>query len=82
MVQPPHRVGIDEDPVTGSAHCSLGAYWSPRLGKTTLTGIQLSARGGCVDVRLRDDRVELSGRAITVTRGELLIEPDGTARPS
>lgn len=61
-------VGIDEDPVTGSAHCTLGAYWSVRLGKTSMTGAQLSARGGRVGVLLRDERVELSGQAVTVSR--------------
>lgn len=65
--------GIDEDPVTASAHCSLGAYWSSKLGKTALTGLQVSARGGRVEVRLRDARVNLTGQAVTVTRGELAI---------
>jgi PhzF family phenazine biosynthesis protein len=66
--------GIDEDPVTASAHCSLGAYWSTILGKKTLTGSQLSARGGRVEVRLRDDRVDLTGQAVTVIRGALAIQ--------
>lgn len=66
-------VGIDEDPVTASAHCTLGAYWAARLQKTALTGHQISARGGRVDLRLRDNRVDLTGRAITVIRGELAI---------
>lgn len=66
-------VGIDEDPVTASAHCTLGAYWSKRLGKTVLTGLQVSARGGRIDLHLRDGRVDLTGRAVTVTRGELAI---------
>lgn len=65
--------GINEDPVTASAHCTLGAYWSTRLNKTTMVGRQLSARGGRVDVRLRGGRADLSGRAVTVTRGELVI---------
>jgi len=65
--------GIDEDPVTASAHCSLGAYWSKRLGKSVLTGLQVSARGGRIDLRLRNGRVDLTGRAVTVTRGELAI---------
>ena len=65
--------GIDEDPVTASAHCTLGAYWSTKLNKTVMIGRQLSARGGRVDVRLRGGRVDLSGRAVTVTRGELVI---------
>jgi PhzF family phenazine biosynthesis protein len=67
-------VGIDEDPVTASAHCSLGAYWSKKLGKTALTGLQVSARGGRVEVHLYDDRVSLTGQAVTVTRGELAVE--------
>lgn len=65
--------GIDEDPVTASAHCTLGVYWSAKLNKTAMTGRQLSARGGRVDVRLRNGRVDLTGRAVTVTRGELVI---------
>jgi PhzF family phenazine biosynthesis protein len=66
-------VGIDEDPVTASAHCTLGAYWSTRLGKSVLTGLQVSARGGRVDLQLRDDRVDLTGQAITLARGQLAI---------
>jgi PhzF family phenazine biosynthesis protein len=66
------RVGIDEDPVTGAAHCSLAAYWSPRLGKTAMTGFQASARGGVVRVRLEGARALLGGGAVTVSRGELL----------
>ncbi len=62
-------VGIDEDPVTGSAHCSLAPYWAAKLGKTTLTGYQASARGGVVRVRLADERVFLSGQAVTVLMG-------------
>lgn len=65
--------GINEDPVTASAHCSLGAYWSTILGKETLIGSQLSARGGRVEVHLRDDRVSLTGKAVTVIRGALAI---------
>ena len=64
--------GIDEDPVTGSAHCCLGPYWGERLGKTELTGFQASSRGGVVGVRLDGGRVELRGRAVTVAKGELL----------
>jgi PhzF family phenazine biosynthesis protein len=66
------RVGVDEDPVTGSAHCSLGPYWSKRLGKTEMVAFQASARGGTVRVRLDGDRVILGGQAVTVLRGELL----------
>ena len=65
--------GIDEDPVTGSAHCALGPFWSERLRKTELTAFQASARGGIVHVVVAGDRVRLSGQAITVTRGELLV---------
>jgi PhzF family phenazine biosynthesis protein len=64
--------GIDEDPVTGSAHCCLGPYWSQQLGKSELTGFQASARGGIVHVRVSGDRVILGGQAILVMKGELL----------
>jgi PhzF family phenazine biosynthesis protein len=63
--------GIDEDPVTGSAHCCLGPFWSKRLGKNELTAFQASRRGGTVRVRVGGDRVYLSGQAVTVFRGEL-----------
>ena len=66
------KFGIDEDPVTGSAHCALGPYWAERLGKTELTGYQASACGGIVGVRVDGDRTALAGRAVTVTRGELV----------
>jgi PhzF family phenazine biosynthesis protein len=65
-------VGVDEDPVTGSAHCVLGPYWAKRLGKTELLAYQASARGGVVKVRLAGDRVKLGGQAVTVMRGELV----------
>jgi predicted PhzF superfamily epimerase YddE/YHI9 len=65
--------GVDEDPVTGSAHCTLAPFWSARTNKTTLRGHQVSARGGVVDVRLAGDRVVLGGRAVTMWRGELLV---------
>ncbi|HEX2120235.1 MAG TPA: PhzF family phenazine biosynthesis protein, partial [Thermoanaerobaculia bacterium] len=65
--------GIDEDPVTGSAHCCLTPYWSARLGKEEMVAFQASPRGGIVRVRLADDRVKLGGRAVTVLRGELLV---------
>ena len=64
--------GVDEDPVTGSAHCALTPYWSAKLGKTEMNAWQASARGGSVRVRLAGDRVKLAGRAVTVLRGELL----------
>lgn len=69
------RVGIDEDPVTGSAHCCLGPLWAGRLGRTDLMGYQASRRGGFVGVRVLGDRVELRGRAVTVLRGELVQDP-------
>lgn len=64
--------GIDEDPVTGSAHCALAPFWAARLGKTEMTGFQASARGGVVKVQLVGDRVILGGQAVTTLRGELL----------
>jgi PhzF family phenazine biosynthesis protein len=64
--------GVDEDPVTGSAHCTLGPYWTAKLGKTELRAYQASARGGTLIVTIKDDRVLLAGRAVTVLRGELL----------
>lgn len=64
--------GVNEDPVTGSAHCCLGPYWANKLGKNELTGYQASARGGVVKVRVGDDRVYLGGQAVTVMRATLL----------
>jgi PhzF family phenazine biosynthesis protein len=63
--------GVDEDPVTGSAHCALGPHWAPRLGRTDLVGRQVSARSGTVRVRVGPERVELGGRAVTVLVGTL-----------
>ena len=63
--------GVNEDPVTGSAHCVLAPYWAAKLGRAELTGYQASHRGGHVRVRAAGDRVHLGGRAITVMRGEL-----------
>ncbi|MGH2507361.1 MAG: PhzF family phenazine biosynthesis protein [Ktedonobacteraceae bacterium] len=65
------RVGVSEDPVTGSAHCVLSPFWSTRLGRAELTGYQASARGGIVRTRLDAARVHLGGQAVTVLRGEL-----------
>jgi PhzF family phenazine biosynthesis protein len=65
--------GVDEDPVTGSAHCTLGPYWGEKLGKTELLAYQASARGGVVRVRLEGERVSLGGRAVTVMVGELAV---------
>ncbi len=64
--------GIDEDPVTGSAHCALGPFWGARLKKEEVTGYQASARGGAVRVRLNGERVDICGHAVTVMRGELV----------
>jgi PhzF family phenazine biosynthesis protein len=64
--------GIDEDPVTGSAHCCLGPFWKERLGRDNLLGYQASARGGYVRTKCAGDRVLLSGQAVTVLRAELV----------
>jgi PhzF family phenazine biosynthesis protein len=68
-------VGIPEDPVTGSAHCALGPFWAVRLGRSRLVCHQASARGGIVGVEVREDRVLLSGRAVTVLEGALAAGP-------
>jgi PhzF family phenazine biosynthesis protein len=65
------RVGVNEDPVTGSAHCVLAPFWAARLGRQEMVGFQASRRGGVVRVRAAGDRVELAGQAVTVLRGEL-----------
>jgi len=64
-------VGIDEDPVTGSAHCVLGPYWADRLGRDELIGYQASERGGEVRIKVSGDRVILGGRAVTILEGDL-----------
>ncbi|CAL9286655.1 PhzF family phenazine biosynthesis protein [Streptomyces sp. SudanB91_2054] len=66
------NVGIDEDPVTGSAHTALAPYWSGLLGRPDLTGLQASPRSGRVRTELRGERTLLGGRAVTVIEGELL----------
>jgi PhzF family phenazine biosynthesis protein len=66
------EIGINEDPVTGVAHCSLGPFWSQRLGKAELDGYQASARGGFVRVRPKGDRVDILGKAVTVIHGRVL----------
>jgi len=66
------QAGVNEDPVTGSAHCCLSPFWSKQLGKDELVGYQASARGGVVRVRLSGDRVYLGGQAVTVLQGELV----------
>jgi PhzF family phenazine biosynthesis protein len=65
-------VEIYEDPVTGSAHCLLGPYWTAKLGKPELLAYQASARGGTLKVRVEGDRVKLGGQAVTVLKGRLL----------
>lgn len=67
--------GIDEDPVTGSAHCCLSEWWGERLGKAEMTGFQASERGGWVRVVRTNGRVKLIGRAVTVTIGHLAAVP-------
>ncbi len=65
-------VGVPEDPATGSAHCALGPFWAPRLGKSEMAAYQASARGGVLRVVVGRERVRVSGQAVTVLRGELL----------
>jgi PhzF family phenazine biosynthesis protein len=65
--------GIPEDPVTGSAHCTLIPYWSRRLGKSHLSARQISARGGELSCSLAGDRVKIGGRAVTYLRGEIEV---------
>jgi len=67
------KVGIDEDPVTGSMHCVLGPYWCERLGTDELRALQASGRGGAMRVRVVGDRVLLSGHSVTALRGQLLV---------
>jgi len=66
------RVGVDEDPVCGSAHCCLGPYWAEKIGRPDLVAHQVSCRGGVVKMRVEGPRVVLIGRAVTVLRGELV----------
>jgi len=66
-------VGINEDPVTGSAHCALVPFWSKRTGKTSFNSHQVSKREGILKVALKEDRVEISGQAITVFKADLFI---------
>jgi PhzF family phenazine biosynthesis protein len=69
------RFLLDEDPVTGSAHCALAPYWIARLGKPEIVAYQASARGGWLRLRLAGDRVKLRGQAVTTLRGELAHDP-------
>jgi PhzF family phenazine biosynthesis protein len=66
-------VGINEDPVTGSAHCCLGPFWSKKLDKKILTGYQASERGGVVRIEMKENRVRLGGTAVTILKGEVLV---------
>ncbi len=66
-------VGIDEDPVTGSAHCALVPFWNEKTGKKEFTSHQVSARGGILKVSLHGDRVEIAGQAVTIFKGELTL---------
>ena len=70
--------GIDEDPVTGSAHCTLIPYWSQRLGKTTLFARQVSRRGGELFCRLAGNRVHIGGKAVLYLRGEIVLDNTAT----
>jgi predicted PhzF superfamily epimerase YddE/YHI9 len=67
------RVGIDEDPVTGSAHCTLVPYWAQRLGKSMLTAKQVSPRGGDLWCELQGERVWIAGNVVEYLRGEIGI---------
>ncbi|WP_017931732.1 PhzF family phenazine biosynthesis protein [Robiginitomaculum antarcticum] len=66
-------IDLDEDPVTGSAHCALGPYWAQRLGKSELTAHQASKRGGHLTLEVSEDRVLLTGKAVTYLRGEISV---------
>ncbi|QLQ37518.1 PhzF family phenazine biosynthesis protein [Micromonospora robiginosa] len=66
-------VGVPEDPVTGSAHCTIGSWWAERLGRDDLIAEQLSPRGGTLRLSRRGDRIRLGGRAVTVWHGEILV---------
>ncbi|MGY6555810.1 MAG: PhzF family phenazine biosynthesis protein [Wenzhouxiangella sp.] len=70
------KLGVEEDPVTGSAHCQMAPYWSARLGTGQLRARQLSQRGGSVDCRVKGERVELSGSATTYLIGQIHLNPE------
>lgn len=76
------QVGVSEDPVTGSAHCCLAPYWAQRLGRPRLVGYQASVRGGRVGVAVEGDRVRLTGAAVTMLAGNLLLSPGQMERAS
>lgn len=65
--------GIDEDPATGSSHCTLTPYWAKRLGKTALKARQLSPRGGALDCTLNGDRITIAGRAVLYLEGQITV---------
>ena len=67
------RLGVPEDPVTGSAHCMLAPFWTERLGKTMLHAHQISARGGAVQCTVAGDRVRLAGRAVQYLEGTIAV---------
>ena len=64
---------VFEDPVTGSAHCTLTPFWAKKLGKTDLLALQVSKRGGELHCQLRGDRIEISGQAITYLEGKIFL---------
>jgi len=70
------RAGIPEDPVTGSAHCTLVPYWAARLGKSKLSARQISARGGDLMCELKGDRVTIAGRTVEYLRGEISVDAE------
>jgi predicted PhzF superfamily epimerase YddE/YHI9 len=70
------KAGIDEDPVTGSAHCTLAPYWASRLGKARLHAHQLSVRGGELFCEIRESRVVISGHAVEYLRGQIFIDEE------
>jgi predicted PhzF superfamily epimerase YddE/YHI9 len=65
--------GVPEDPVTGSAHCTLIPYWAARLGKNQLRARQISKRGGNLTCELQNDRVKIAGQAALFLKGEILL---------
>jgi predicted PhzF superfamily epimerase YddE/YHI9 len=67
------KAGINEDPVTGSAHCTLIPYWADRLGKSTLSALQLSKRRGDVQCAYLGERVMIAGQAVTYMQGEIYV---------
>jgi predicted PhzF superfamily epimerase YddE/YHI9 len=71
--------GVDEDPVTGSAHCTLIPYWAARLGKNKLFARQISRRGGELFCELVGDRVRIGGKAVLYLRGEIVLDDAATA---